>query len=224
MANQVHVITRGSLDSVLQTNLVIRNTYLLLGASLLFSAIMAGIAMATNAAPHPFLSLLLYFGLLLFINVNRNNALGIAGVFALTGVLGYTLGPILNAYAQAYVNGHQLIVTALGGTGLVFFALSAYALTTRKDFSYLGGFLAVLGMVLFVALIAQLFLHLPVLQLVLSAGFVLFSSGIILFETSQIINGGQRNYVLATVSIFLALYNLFTSLLQLLAAFASNRD
>jgi len=217
-------VTRTRSESILQTNSVIRNTYILLGSSLLFSAAMAGIAMATNAPSLGLFSILLYFGLLFFINATRNSVLGIVGVFALTGVMGYTLGPMLNYYAHAFVNGHQLIMTALGGTGIIFFGLSGYALTTRKDFSYMGGFIMSGAMILMLAVLVQIFFPMPVLQLALSAGFMLFSSAIILFETSAIIHGGQTNYIMATVSIFVALYNLFVSLLNILSVFSGNRE
>ncbi len=221
---QITAVTRARSESILQTNSVIRNTYILLGASLLFSAAMAGVAMATNAPSLGLFSLLIYFGLLFFINATKNSVLGIVGVFALTGVLGYTLGPMLNYYLHNFVNGHQLIFTALGGTGVIFFGLSGYALTTRKDFSYMGGFIMSGAIILMLAVLVQIFFPMPVLQLALSAGFMLFSSAVILFETSAVIHGGQTNYIMATVSIFVALYNLFISLLNILSAFNGNRD
>lgn len=224
MSNQFPTVTRVRSESIFETNSVIRNTYILLGTSLSFSAMMAWIAMATNAPSYGFGSILLYFGLLFFINATRNSVWGIVGVFALTGLLGYTLGPMLNQYIQTFTNGHKLILTALGGTGIIFFGLSGYALTTRANFSYLGGFLLAGGMVLMLALVAQIFFPMPMMQLAISAGFILFSSGIILFETSQIIHGGERNYIMATVQIFVALYNLFISLLQILSFFGGQRD
>ena len=224
MSNQYPVVARTSIDSVLATNSVIRNTYILLGTSLLFSAAMAYLAMVTNAKPVGLIAMLGYFGLLFFINATRNSIWGIVGVFALTGLLGYTLGPILNMYLRTFVNGSQLVATALGGTGAIFFGLSAYALTTRKDFSYLGGFMLAGSLVLILAVVVQIFFPMPILMLATSAGFMLLSSAVILFETSQIIQGGQRNYVLATVSIFAALYNLFVSLLQILSFFGGQRD
>ena len=224
MAHETTVVQKARVESVLATNSVIRNTYLLLGASLTFSAIMAAIAMVTNAPSLGLITLVGYFGLLFFIQAFRNSALGIVGVFALTGLMGYTLGPMLNAYMHTFSNGYQLIMTALGGTGAIFFGLSAYALTTRKDFSYMAGFLAAGAMVLLLAILVQIFFPMPMLQLALSGAFVLFSSGVILFETSQIIHGGERNYILATVSLFVALYNLFISLLHLLSMFSGNRD
>lgn len=224
MANQTTVVQRARQESILATNSVIKNTYLLLGASLAFSALMAGVAMAINAPSLGLITLLVYFGLLFFIQAFRNSALGIVGVFALTGFMGFTLGPMLNAYIHTFSNGYQLILTALGGTAAIFFGLSSYALTTKKDFSYMAGFLAAGAMVLFLAILVQVFFPMPMLQLALSAAFVLFSSAIILFETSQIIHGGERNYIMATVSLFIALYNLFISLLHLLSMFSGNRD
>jgi modulator of FtsH protease len=223
MANQFPTVTRAS-ESILETNSVIRNTYILLGSSLAFSAVMAYVAMITNARPLGLITLVVYFGLIFFINATRNSVLGIFAVFAFTGFLGYSLGPMLNAYLHMYVNGKQLIFTALGGTGIIFFGLSGYALTTRKDFSYLGGFLMAGMIVLMLAVLVQIFFPMPMLQLATSAGFMLFSSAIILFETSQIIHGGERNYIMATVQIFVALYNLFISLLQILSFFGGQRD
>lgn len=224
MAHNTTVVQRARTESVLATNSVIRNTYMLLALSLTFSAVMAGVAMATNAPSLGLITLLGYFGLLFFIQAFRNSALGIVGVFALTGFMGYTLGPMLNMYMHAFSNGYELIMTALGGTAAIFFGLSAYALTTRKDFSYMAGFLGAGAIVLLVAILIQVFFPMPMLQLALSGAFMLFSAGIILFETSQIIHGGERNYVMATVSLFIALYNLFISLLHLLSIFAGNRD
>lgn len=224
MANQTTVVQRARQESILATNSVIRNTYILLALSLTFSAAMAAFAMIINAPPLGFITFIGYFGLLFFIQAFRNSALGIVGVFALTGFMGFTLGPMLNAYIHTFTNGYQMIMTALGGTGAIFFGLSSYALTTKKDFSYMAGFLAAGAMVLLFAIVIQIFFPMPMLQLAMSAAFVLFSSAIILFETSQIIHGGERNYVMATVSLFIALYNLFISLLHILSVFSGNRD
>lgn len=218
-----NALSRTREESILATNSVIRNTYILLSMSLLFSAAMAGVAMVTNAAPVGALAFLGYFGLLMLTNVFRNSALGILCVFALTGFMGYTLGPILTLYMNALSNGNQIIMTALGGTGMIFLGLSAYALTTRKDFSYLTGFMLGASIVLLVGVIASFFFQIPALQLLISCGFMLFASASILWETSQIIHGGQTNYILATVSLYLAIYNLFVSLLQILGAL-SGRD
>ncbi len=224
MADQFQTITRARSESILETNSVIRNTYILLATSIGFSALMAYVAMATNAKPLGLVTLLIYFGLIFVINATRNSALGIVAVFAFTGFMGYTLGPMLNAYLHTYVNGQQLIFTALGGTGIIFFALSGYALTTRKDFSYLAGFLMAGMIILFLAVLVQIFFPMPMLQLAVSAAFMLFSAAMILFETSQIIHGGEKNYIMATVTIYVSLYNMFISLLQILSFFSGNRD
>ncbi len=223
MANQQTIIRTRS-ESILETNSVIRNTYILLAASIGFSALTAYFAMATHAKSLGLATLLIYFGLIFLVNATRNSALGIASVFLFTGFMGYTLGPLLNAYLYTFVNGKQLIFTALGGTGIIFFGLSGYALTTRRDFSFLAGFLMAGGIVLFLAVIIGMFFPMPMLQLGLSAGFMLFSAAIILFETSQIIHGGERNYIMATISIYVALYNMFISLLQLLSFFSGQRE
>lgn len=220
--DQNTVINRRS-ESVLSTNAVLRNTYMLLGMSLLFSGFTAYLAMAANLPyPGPFITLLGYFGLLFAVHALANSPWGLACVFALTGFMGYTLGPILNLYLAAYVNGGELIMTALGGTGLIFFALSGYVLTTKKDLSFLTGFIIAGAIVGFIAIIASLFLRMPGLQLAISAFFMLFSSLVILWETSNIVNGGQRNYILATITLYAQLFNLFISLLQLLAHFNGN--
>lgn len=221
-------ITR-SQESILATNKVLRNTYLLLGATFIFSALCAGIAMLTNAAlPAGFSGLLFMvvgmYGLLFLTMRLRNSPWGLVSTFAFTGFMGYTLGPLLNLYLHTFSNGTELIMTALGGTGLIFFGLSAYTLSTRKDFSYMGGFLFIAILVAVVASFAALIFGMPLLHLVVSAAFVLICSGLILFHTSQIIHGGERNYIMATISLYIALYNLFISLLQILSAFAGNRD
>ncbi|WP_455222860.1 Bax inhibitor-1/YccA family protein [Kaarinaea lacus] len=202
--------------SVLVTNKVIRNTYTLLSMTLLFSAMTAGISMVLNL-PHPGLLLTLvgYFGLLFATAKFRNSALGLLFVFALTGFMGYTLGPILNAYLSL-ANGGQIVMTAMAGTGAIFLGLSGYALITRKDFSYMGGFLMVGILVAFLAGIAAIFFEMPALSLAVSSIFILLMSGLILYETSNIIHGGETNYIMATVSLFVAIFNLFTSLLHLL--------
>ncbi|KAB7627525.1 Bax inhibitor-1/YccA family protein [Alkalilimnicola sp. S0819] len=207
-------------EGVLATNKVIRNTYILLSLTLLFSALTAGIAMASNAAPLPwFVVLIGYFGLLFLTTKLRNSVWGLASVFALTGFMGYTLGPLLSFYLSAFSNGSELVMMAMGGTGVIFVGLSAYALTTRKDFSFMGGFLLTGILVAFLAGIGALLFNLPGLALGVSAMFVLLMAGLILYETSNIIHGGETNYIMATVTLYVAIYNLFTSLLHLLGAF-----
>jgi modulator of FtsH protease len=208
-----------SQSSVLSTNKVIRNTYTLLSMTLLFSALTAGIAVMTNMPfINPIITLVGYFGLLFLTTRFRNSGLGLLCVFALTGFMGLTLGPIISAYLSL-PNGGQIVMTAMGGTGVIFLGLSGYALTTRKDFSFIGGFLMVGILVAFLASLASLFLTLPGLSLAVSAMFILLMSGLILYQTSQIIHGGETNYIMATVTLYIAIYNLFISLLQLLGLF-----
>ena len=203
-------------SGALATNKVLRNTYSLLSMTLLFSAATAGVSMALNL-PHPGLLLTLagYFGLLFATSKFRNSGLGLVSVFALTGFMGYTLGPILNAYLSL-ANGGQVVMTAMGGTGLIFLGLSGYALASRKDFSFMGGFLMVGILVAFLGGLAAVFLEMPMLSLAVSAMFVLLMAGLILFETSNIIHGGETNYIMATVTLYVSIFNLFTSLLHLL--------
>lgn len=221
MAQLENYTLQQATQSVLATNRVLRNTYILLGLTLLFSALTSGLAMISNAPPlNPFVTLIGYFGLLFLTNFLRNSAWGILSIFALTGFMGYTLGPILNHYIQAFSNGHELIMMSLGSTGLIFFALSGYALVSRKDFSFMAGFLMVGMLVAFLASLGALFFHIPGLMLAVSGMFVLLSSALILFQTSQIIHGGETNYIMATITLYISLYNLFISLLQLFGAFS----
>ncbi len=205
---------------VLATNKVLRNTYLLLSMTLLFSAFTAGVSMVLNL-PHPgmIVTLVGYFGLLFLTQKFSNSVWGLLWVFALTGFMGLTLGPILNLYLNAFSNGHTLVMTALGGTGAIFLGLSGYALITRKDFSFMGGFLMVGILVAFLAGIGAVVFQIPGLALAVSALFILLMSGMILFQTSALVHGGEDNYILATVSLYVSIYNLFLSLLQLLGVF-----
>ena len=221
MSNPLTITASHSQTATLATNKVIRNTYMLLSMTLLFSALTAGVSMALNL-PHPGLLLTLggYFGLLFATAKFRDRALGLAFVFALTGFMGYTLGPILNAYL-ALPNGGQVVMTAMGAAGAIFLGLSGYALTSRKDFSFMGGFLLVGILVAFLAGLGAVFFEMAGLSLAVSAMFVLLMAGLILYETSNIIHGGETNYIMATVTLFVSIFNLFTSLLHLLG-FASN--
>ena len=208
---------------ILEVNQVLRNTYALLAMTLLFSAGTAGLSMALDL-PHPgtIITLVVYFGLLFLTSKFSNSAWGILFVFALTGFLGLTLGPILNFYIHSIHNGGQLVMTALGGTGLIFFGLSAYALVSRKDFSFMGGMLMAGILVSFLAGLATLFFPMPGLQIAVSAMFILLMSGMILFQTSEIIHGGENNYILATVTLYVSIFNLFLSLLQILGIFGGD--
>lgn len=209
---------------ILATNRVLKNTYLLLSMTLLFSALTAGLSMMLNLPPF---GMLLTFGgymaLLFLTSKFSNSALGILFIFAFTGFMGLTLGPILNIYLHAFANGQQLIMTALGGTGVIFLGLSSYALTTKKDFSFMGGFLMVGVLVAFLAGIGAIVFSIPALSLAVSAMFILLMSGMILYQTSEIIHGGETNYILATISLYVSIYNLFLSLLQILGSFGGNR-
>lgn len=220
ITNQSVATTRR--EGVLASNKLIRNTYLLLSMTLLFSALTAGISVMMNLPPMGLLITLGgYFGLLFLTTKFSNSALGLVFVFALTGFMGLTLGPLINAYL-GLPNGGQLVATAMGGTAVIFLGLSAYAITTRKDFSFMGGFLMVGILVAFLAGLAALFFSIPGLSLAVSAMFVLLMSGLILYQTSEIVNGGETNYILATITLFISIYNLFISLLQLLAAFSGD--
>lgn len=200
---------------------VLRNTYMLLGMTLAFSAVVAFITMSMGL-PRPGLIITLvgFYGLLFAIHKTQNSGMGLVFTFALTGFMGYTLGPILSAYIGAGAG--DIVFNALAMTALVFFGLSGYALVSRKDFSFLSGFLMAGFFVLLGAMILGFFMSIPGLQLAISAGFVLFSSAAILFQTSAIIHGGERNYVLATVTLFVSIYNLFLSLLNLLTALSGD--
>ena len=195
---------------------VLRNTYMLLSMTLLFSALTAGATIAF-AIPGPgiFLTLIGYFGLLFATNKLRNSAWGIASVFALTGFMGYTLGPILSHYLKM-PGGTSIVMTAMGMTGLIFMGLSAYVLVSKRNFSFMGGFLMVGMIVALVASLGAIFFQIPALSMTISAVMVLLMSGMILFETSNIIHGGETNYIMATVNLYVTIFNLFTSLLQLL--------
>lgn len=216
----LNTVASRSEASILSSNKVLRNTYLLLSMTLLFSAATAGMAMVLNL-PHPgiIITMVGYFGLLFLTNKYSRSSLGLLFVFALTGFMGLTLGPILNMYLSAFSNGHELIMTALGGTGVIFLGLSGYALSSRKDFSFLGGFLMVGILVAFLAGLGAIFFAIPALSLAVSAMFILLMSGMILYQTSEIIHGGENNYILATVTLYISIYNLFLSLLHLLSAF-----
>lgn len=215
-----NVLSSDRVSAGIASGSVLRNTYLLLSLTLGFAAITAGVSM-TLSLPHPGILLTLagYFGLLYLTSRFRNQALGLVFVFALTGFMGYTLGPVLNAYL-GLSGGPQTVMTALAATAVTFVGLSGYALTTRRDFGFLGGMLFVGILVAFLAGIGAMLFEMPALSLAVSAMFVLLMSGLILFETQQIVRGGETNYIMATVTLFVSIFNLFTSLLHLIG-FAS---
>ncbi|MGO1329169.1 MAG: Bax inhibitor-1/YccA family protein [Idiomarina loihiensis] len=212
----------GQNESTLAVNKVLRNTYTLLAMTLAFSAIVATISTMMNL-PYPgfIITLVAYFGLLFGIHKTKDSGMGIVLTFALTGFLGYTLGPILNM-ALSMPGGGEMVATALGGTALTFFATSAYVLTTKKDMSKLGGLVTAGIIMVFVAMLANLFFQLPALQLAISAIMIPLMAMLIMWQTSDIINGGERNYILATVTLYVSIYNLFLSMLQLLMAFGGD--
>jgi len=164
-----------------------------------------------------------YFGLLFLTTWLRNSVWGLVSVFALTGFMGFTLGPIVSMYIGAFSNGAELVMMALGGTGMIFLGLSAYALTTQRDFSFMRGFIFAGVLVAFAGSIVAVLFSIPALSLAVSAAFVVLMSALILYQTSEIINGGETNYIMATITLYVTIYNLFLSLLQLLAAFAGER-
>ncbi|WP_447528890.1 Bax inhibitor-1/YccA family protein [Vreelandella sp. TE19] len=206
-----------------KANKVLRNTYALLAMTLLFSAVTAGASVALGVQQLNILVFLVgAYGLMFLVHKTANSAAGLLATFAFTGFMGFTLGPIISAYLTL-PNGGALIMNALAMTGLTFIGLSAVALTTKKDFSFLSNFLMAGGIVLILAMVAGFFFHIPALSLMVSAGFVLFSSAAILYQTSEIVHrAGETNYILATVTLYVSIYNLFVSLLSILGIMSSD--
>lgn len=200
--------------SELETSKVLRSTYMLLSMTILFSAATAGVAMALEVPYMGLWTLLPYFVLLFVVEKTKNSVWGLVSVFALTGWLGFTAGPIINFYLG--VSGYEPILMALGGTGLIFFTLSGYVLVTKKDLSFMTGFLMTGMLVAFIAGIASVFLNIPGLSLAVSCMFLLLSSGLIMWQTSAIIHGGETNYISATVTLYVMVYNIFMILLSFL--------
>ena len=219
----VERVYSGSIPSSVESNKVLRNTYLLLSMTMVFSAVMAGVSMALQMGPMA--NMLSFIGSIVLIWFvlprTANSAAGIGVVFGITGLLGFGLGPVLNTYMHM-ANGSQVVMTALGGTGAIFLGLSAYALVSKKDFSFLGGMLFAGIMVVFIGAIVNIFLAIPFVSLAISMAVILIMSGFILFDTSRIIHGGETNYILATVSLYLSIYNIFVSLLQILGALSGD--
>ncbi|MDA9064728.1 Bax inhibitor-1/YccA family protein [Pseudomonadales bacterium] len=215
-----------SRTSAVSTNKVLRSTYMLLSMTLLFSAGMAALAMAMDAPYMGFMPLLVAFGLLFAISKFRNSGWGIVLVFAFTGILGFALGPVLNYYMASQA-GTQTVVTAAGLTGMIFLSLSGYALLSKKDFSFMGGFLmagmwVVIGSMLLMFVGSMFGWQISGMHLAISAAIVMLMSGFILYDTGRIINGGETNYIMATVGLYLNIYNLFTALLHLTGAFGGD--
>ena len=218
---QSRIVVNSQEESLLSTHKVLRNTYFLLGLTMAFSAVVAYISMSLNL-PYPNLIVLLvgFYGLLFVTNRLANSAWGILAAFAFTGFMGYTIGPILNMYVARGME--DLIMLAFAGTAVVFFACSAYVLTTKKDMSFLSTAIFSLFIVLLLGIVASFFFQIPALAVGISALFVVFSTMTILYETSNIIHGGETNYIRATVNIYVSIYNLFISLLRLLSIISSD--
>ncbi|MBX8485598.1 Bax inhibitor-1/YccA family protein [Pseudomonas cichorii] len=215
MREQDYALKTGMQADQLEVSRVLRNTYGLLALTLAFSGVMAFVAQQMRVGyPNIFVVLIGFYGLFFLTNKLRDSVWGLVSTFALTGFMGFLLGPILNRYL-GMAGGAEVVSSAFAMTALVFGGLSAYVLMTRKDMSFLGGFITAGFFVLMGAVLASLFFEISGLQLAISAGFVLFSSVCILFQTSAIIHGGERNYIMATVSLYVSIYNLFVSLLQI---------
>ena len=214
-----------SQESIVSTNKVLKNTYMLLSATLAFSAVMAMVSITLNMSPITYLVALIASMVLgmFVLPKTANSATGIGVVFLITGLMGFGLGAVLSMYL-ALPKGPEVIATAFGGTGIIFLGLSGYALSTRRDFSFMGGFLFAGMLTLVVAMLANIFFALPALSLAISAGIILIMSGFILFDTSRIIQGGETNYIMATYGLYLSIFNIFISLLNILMAFAGGDD
>jgi len=216
MPNTDYTIVRGA-EHAVAANKVLKNTYLLLSATLVFSALMAGLSIVL-AVPSWMYLVSVIGAMVLGIFVlprTADSGSGIGIIFLITGLLGFGLGAILNLYL-ALPKGPQIIGTAFAGTGLIFLGLSGYALTSKRDFSFMGGFLFAGVMVVFIVAIANIFLAMPALSLAISGAIILIMSGFILYDTSRIINGGETNYIMATYGLYLSIFNIFISLLQIL--------
>jgi len=212
-------------QSILETNKVLKNTYMLLSLTLGFSALVSYLTVAAGLqGPGFIMTLVGMFGLSALTQALRNSPLGLLAVFAFTGFMGYVLGPIVAMYLHAYTNGAQLVYTSLGATGITFFALSTYVMSTGKNFDFLGGILCAGMTIAFLMLLAGFFFNIGFFHLVINGLIALMAAGSILYQTSAIINGGERNYIMVTISLYCSLFNLFLSLLRLLSFFARNRD
>ena len=217
--NEVELNIGRSQESALSVNKVIRNTYMLLSMTLMFSAAMAVASMVMQVGQGTgFMLLIGGFIMTFVVRATANSSKGLIAVFVFAGLMGAALGPTINVYLMAYTNGSAIVAQALGGTALIFLSLSGYALTSGKSFNFLGGFLFTGMMVVLVAMIANIFMQIPALSLALSAGVIMLMSGFILYDTSRIINGGERNYIMATISLYLNIFNIFVHLLHLLGA------
>ena len=203
--------------SAVETNKVLKNTYMLLSATLAFSAVMAMVSMYLAVPPMTYMIAVIASMLLGIFVLPRtaNSSSGIGVIFLITGLLGFGLGAILSMYL-ALPKGPEIIATAFGGTGIIFLGLSGYALTSKRDFSFMGGFLFAGMLTVVIAIVANLFFAMPALSMAISAAIIMLMSGFILFDTSRIINGGETNYIMATYGLYLSVFNIFISLLSLL--------
>jgi modulator of FtsH protease len=217
--NEVELNIGRSQESALSVNKVVRNTYMLLSMTLFFSAICATASMAMQVSQGAgFMMLLGGFGMSFVVRATAKSSKGLVAVFVFAGLMGAALGPTINVYLMAYANGSAIVAQALGGTALIFLSLSGYALTSGKNFNFLGGFIFTGMMVVIVAMIANIFLQIPAFSLAISSAVILLMSGFILFDTSRIVNGGERNYIMATISLYLSIFNIFIHLLHLLGS------
>lgn len=216
MNENISTITRSS-SSAIAMNRVLRNTYMLLSLTLLFSGFTAALSMLLKMPPMTYLISVIGGMVIAMFVLPRfaNSTAGIGIVFLITGLLGFGLGPMLTMYASL-PNGGNIIMLAFGGTGVIFMGLSAYVLATKKDFSFLGGFLMVGFLLVLVAALANIFMQIPALSLMISAVVIMIMSGFILYDTSRIIHGGETNYILATIGLYMTIFNIFISLLQIL--------
>ena len=219
--NQYDVSTAHRQESSVAVNKVLKNTYWLLALTLAFSAFTATLSMNASVQISPLIFLVIAYGLLFATHKLANSPWGLATTFAFTGFMGYAIGPLMG-YLMSSQGGSEIVMTALGGTAFIFFGLSGWALVSRKDFSFLSGFIAAGALVLIAAIVISLIWPMPALQLAMSVGFMFFSSAVILFQTGQIVNGGERNYILATITLYVSLYNIFMSLIHLLMAFSGD--
>ncbi|MCU7830453.1 MAG: Bax inhibitor-1/YccA family protein [Candidatus Thiodiazotropha sp. (ex Myrtea sp. 'scaly one' KF741663)] len=221
--NRLDISAARPTESVLSTNKLIKNTYILLSMTLLFSAVTAAASVMLNVPGWTYMASVIGALLLIWLVLPRtaNSSMGLVVVFGITGLMGFGLGPILNMYLSM-ANGPQIVGTAMAGTGIIFLGLSGYALSSKRDFSFMGGFLVAGLLVVFMAILANLFIALPALQLAISAAVIMLMSGFILYDTSRMVNGGETNYIMATIGLYLNIYNIFIHLLSLLGALSGD--
>jgi len=221
--NRLDIPVVRSTESVIASNKLIKNTYSLLSMTLLFSALTATASVFLAMPGWTYLASVIGAIVLIWFVLPRtaNSAAGLPVVFGITGLMGFGLGPILNTYL-AMSNGSEIVGTAMGGTGIIFLGLSGYALTSKRDFSFMGGFLMAGLLVVFIAALAGIFIQMPALHLAISAVVIMLMSGFILYDTSRMVHGGETNYIMATVSLYLSIYNLFVHLLALLGALSGD--